>query len=114
MTKVIPNTATRTMNMTETSARVHPNSFWIGKTKILHAYTAPRARFIESPPTMRHHRFNPSSPPLTPHPGARCPAAVRARRLLAQVEQPGGGGLGDEPAYVQRALPRDPSGDAVK
>lgn len=51
---------------------------------------------------------------MRPLPGDRCSSSVRSRRLLAQGRQPGVGGLDIETAYDQRALPRDPSGDAVK
>ena len=41
----------------DVSARFQPNSFSRGATKTLQAYSEPRARFIKSPPTTRHHRL---------------------------------------------------------
>src|SRR5690242_20337987 len=43
----------------EVSARFQPNCCSSGATNTLHAYSAPSARFIESPPITRHQRFSP-------------------------------------------------------
>jgi len=43
----------------QAAARFQPNCFWSGATNTLHAYSVPRATFIESPPASRQHRLIP-------------------------------------------------------
>src|SRR5712691_5531147 len=56
-TKLIANTKMRIVKIMAVSARFQPKSFSSGATNTLHAYAEPRARFMESPPTTRHHRL---------------------------------------------------------
>src|SRR5437762_8320683 len=55
-TKLRANTITAIVNTIDVSARFHPNRASSGATKTLHAYSVPRARFIDNPPTTRHQR----------------------------------------------------------
>src|SRR6266849_6012389 len=50
-------TTTAMVNTLEVSTRFQPNSFSNGATNTLQAYSVPRARFIDSPPTTRHQRL---------------------------------------------------------
>jgi hypothetical protein len=57
MMKERAKTTTAQVNTWDVSARFQPNSFSRGATKTLQAYSEPRARFIKTPPTTRHHRL---------------------------------------------------------
>src|ERR1035437_7594815 len=61
-TNVSANTTTAMVNTLEVSALFQPNSFSSGATNTLQAYSVPRARFMDIPPTTRHQRLMPGLP----------------------------------------------------